>query len=214
MTTDINPQFFYNLFSNIHYEQERPVYDNDECSVTQAVQCLLKSFYERKFNRKLLEPKVVILSFGRIIHLALQEQLQTLGYQTEAEAYVEIPQGKMWAHCDALGQNHMLEIKTISRIPNEILSHHYLQSISYTSIFKIPHGYVGYIHKPSGIIKVFPHEQDPRQYAYVLMRSARLITCLKRNTTPEPEPSWLCQYCEYPDLCPSQQKLRRGKGGM
>jgi CRISPR/Cas system-associated exonuclease Cas4 (RecB family) len=213
-TQELTPQFFYNLFSKIYYQRELPNYDNNEVSTTQAIQCLLKSFYERKLGRKLLEPKVVILSFGTIVHSALQDVLRKEGYETEVEKGFDIPNGTLFTHTDALHPEHSLEIKTITGMPHEILSQHYLQSNTYTSVHRRPIGYVGYIHKPSGICKVFSHQQDQRQFEYVLMRSVRLITHLKTNSTPVPEPSWLCQYCEYTDLCPAPKPAKRARGGL
>jgi CRISPR/Cas system-associated exonuclease Cas4 (RecB family) len=213
-TLTIDSSFLYRTFSHIYYTQQLPEYDNNECSTTQSVQCLLKSFNERKFGRKLLDSKITLLTFGRIIHLALQDDLKKEGFDIEVEKQQDLPNGILWTHTDAIKDKASMEIKTISSMPTDILSHHYLQSNTYVNVNKLEIGYVPYIHKPSGIIKVFSHKPDQRQYIYVCSRATRLIHHLRTNVRPEPEPSWLCQYCEYTDICPAPKPLKRAKGGF
>jgi CRISPR/Cas system-associated exonuclease Cas4 (RecB family) len=214
MTTQVNDQFLYSLFSDLYYEQEYPQYDWNQITTTEAVQCLLKSFYQRKLAYKLYEPKTVILGFGRIVHIALQKQLQQHGYETEVEKPYQIENIQLMTHTDALHTNHTLELKTISSMPTEILSQHYLQSNTYINVHKKPIGYVAYIHKPSGIIKVFNHKPETRPFEYVCLRALRLSHNLRHSITPVPEPSWLCQYCEYVKHCPNPQKTFGKKGAF
>jgi hypothetical protein len=117
-------------------------------------------------------------------------------------------------HVDALHVDHTLEIKTISSMPTEILSQHFLQSNTYVNVHKKSIGYVAYIHKPSGIIKVFSHAPETRPFNYVCLRALRLAYHLRQNMTPPPEPSWLCQFCEYVKKCPNPQRKFSRKGGM
>lgn len=214
MNAQVNDQFLYSLFSQVYYEYEYPKYDWNQVSTTESVQCLLKSFFQRKLAYKLLEPKTVILSFGRIVHLALQKPLEQHGYEVEAEKPYPIENMELMTHTDALHPTHTLELKTISSMPTTILSHHFLQSNTYVNVHKKPVGYVGYIHKPSGICKVFPHKPEIRPFNYVCLRALRLALHLRQNMTPVPEPSWLCQYCEYVKLCPNPQRKFGRKGGM
>jgi CRISPR/Cas system-associated exonuclease Cas4 (RecB family) len=210
---EVTDQFLYSLFSNVYYEHTQPQYGSNECGTTEAVQCLLKSFYQRKVNRHLLEPKIVILSFGRIVHLALQDKLFKHGYHVEVEKPVVYDKFTLYTHTDALHDTHILEIKTCSSIPHQILQHHFLQANTYAVAHNKPVGYVAYIHKPSGIIKTLWFQPQTQAYQYVLLRAYRLTACLKTNTCPEPEPSWLCRYCEYVDLCPNPQRSFGRKGG-
>jgi CRISPR/Cas system-associated exonuclease Cas4 (RecB family) len=210
----VNDQFLYSLFSNVYYEHEYPKYDWNQVGTTEAIQCLLKSFFQRKLGRRLFEPKTVILSFGKIVHIALQKPLEQYGYVCEIEKPIPIENVSLMTHTDALHELHTLELKTISSMPTDILSQHFLQSNTYTVAHTKPIGYVGYIHKPSGICKVFSHKPEPRQFQYVCLRAVRLSHCLRHNITPAPEPSWLCRYCEYIDVCPNPQRHFGRKGGF
>ena len=191
------------MFAEIYYQRAFKVYTDTEVHVTEATQCLLKSFFQRKVKRALLEPKVVILSFGDLIHEALKPSLVRRGYNVSAEGVYQLKNVTLYAHTDALASDHTLEFKTISRMPHDALSHHILQDNAYNFIFDKPIGYVPYIHKPSGLVRIFPIPKREDQFQYVCLRAYRLSVCLRSSTMPKPEPSWLCNYCEYVDMCPS-----------
>lgn len=198
----ITQKDMYEMFAEIYYKRVFRPYADNEIHVTEATQCLLKSFYQRKMRRALLEPKVVVLSFGTLVHEALHEPLRRRGYQCELEGKYEIGDVTLYAHGDAVADNHGLELKTITRMPTDALSHHKLQSNAYSYIFDKPEWYVSYIHKPSGLCKVFNVPKNDDMFKYVVMRAVRLATLLPKNIAPKPEPSWLCAYCEYVDICP------------
>jgi len=199
----------YEMFAEIYYQRTFKIYTDTEIHVTEATQCLLKSFLQRKVRRALLEPKVVVLSFGDLIHEALKQPLIRRGYNVNAEGTYQMRNVTLYAHTDALASDHTLEFKTISRIPHNALSHHVLQDNAYNFIFDKPIGYIPYIHKPSGLITVYPIPKREDQFQYVCLKAYRLSICMRNNTMPKPEPSWLCQYCEYTDLCPSPLKVIR-----
>ena len=200
----------YELFSEIYYKRKPKQYKDDEIHVTEAIQCLLKSFYQRKVKRELLDSKIVILSFGSLIHEALQDTLKKRGYQLEAEGKMKLDGVTIYAHADAMHNDHILEFKTITRFPSKPLPHHKLQLNAYLYIFDRPIGYLVYIHKPSGTIKIYDVERNETLFKYICLRASRLVTHLTSNKKPDPEPSWLCDYCEYVDLCPNPKiRLKR-----
>ena len=207
----VTERTIYEMFSEVYYKRAFRAYTNDECSVTESIQCLLKSFFQRKLRRALHEPKIVILSFGSIVHEALREPLIRRKYEVEKEISVAIRDVLMYAHGDAVHTDHGLEFKTITARPTRVLSHHYLQANSYTYMFQKPLWYVDYIHKPSGYNKVFSVIPNEEAFRYVTLRAYRLCTCLRSNTMPPPEPSWLCTYCEYRDLCPNPAPMKRSR---
>jgi len=208
----IDANFIYELFSDIYYTRKFPVYTDQECSVTEAVQCLLKSFLFRKSKRILLNPKIVILSFGDLVHEAIRKPLEKHHFICEFENSIPITKYTLYSHSDAVGDLYGLELKTITRMPHEILTHHFLQTNTYHYINKELPYHVVYIHKPSGTVKVFPLQPHRESFDYITRRAVRLCYCLERNLMPKPEPSWLCQYCEYVDVCPNP--LRTVKGGF
>lgn len=200
----ITDQFMYELFSEIYYNRVFREYSDTEVSVTETIQCLLKSFFQRKVRRKMYSSKIVILSFGDLVHLALREPLLKRGYDVELEGKYNIGNITLYAHGDAVTKTHGLETKTITRMPHEPLTHHFLQANAYSYIFGKPEWYLAYLHKPSGIIKTFPVERNDNAFQFTCLRSVRLSHHLIGNTMPIPEPSWLCKYCEYTDLCPAK----------
>ena len=203
----------YKFFSEIYYKHEPREYKDDEVHVTEAIQCLLKSFYQRKLKRELYDSKIVVLSFGTLIHEALQDVLKKRGYALEVEGRKKLDGVILYAHADALHDDHILEFKTITRFPSEPLNHHKLQLNAYLHIFNKPIGYLVYVHKPSGTVKVYNVTPNETSFKYICLRASRLVAHLKSNKMPEPEPSWLCDYCEYVDVCPNP-KIRLGRRVM
>ena len=210
----VDAQFMYDLFSDLYYSRVFRQYNDDEVSTTESIQCLLKSFLQRKLKRTMALPKIVILSFGNIVHTALREPLLNRGYDVEVEGEYDLINGTLYCHSDAVADTHTLENKTISRMPNSPLTHHFLQDNAYNFMLDKPIGYLSYLHKPSGIIKVFPCKRSLDGFKYVCMRGVRLVHRLTSNTMPKPEPSWLCRYCEYTDICPNPRKYVSRRGGL
>lgn len=196
-------QAVYNMFGELYYEEAFRPYTDNEVSVTEAGQCLAKSFFQRKVHRAMMDSKIIILSFGKLIHGALEHSLKSRGYETEAEGKHTVGDVTLYGHADAVCNDHILEFKTISRMPYSPLSHHYVQINAYMYIFSKPLGYVVYIHKPSGLAKVFETKRDDDMFKYVVARAVRLSHALRKSTIPTAEPSWLCNYCEYRDICPT-----------
>jgi len=207
---NVTADFVYQLFSDIYYTKEFPVYTDRECSTTEAIQCLLKSFFTRKVTRRMADSKIVILSFGDLVHMALREPLQKRKYDTEVENATNLGRYMLWSHMDTGNKVHGMEFKTISRRPHQILTHHFLQGNTYYHVNKLESFDVVYIHKPSGLVFPFPLQPHKDSYDFVTRRATRLCWCLEHNVMPEAEPSWLCQYCEYVDLCPTPQRSVRG----
>jgi len=199
----VNEQMIYEMFGEIYYREQLRPYTVTEISVTEAIQCLLKSFYQRMLRRALLEPKIVVLSFGKLVHEALGDPLVRRNYKINQEGKMELKDVTLYAHTDALASDHTLEFKTITAVPHNPLSHHVQQDNAYNFIFDRPSGYLVYIHKPSGMVRTFPVPRNEDMFQLTCLRSYRLSHCLRSRTLPVPEPSWLCTYCEYTDVCPS-----------
>jgi len=209
-TVQVNPNFIYELFSDIYYTKEFPVYTDLECSVTETIDCLLRAFFMRKTRRALLNSKIVILSFGDLIHMALREPLLKRGFKCEQEGKYEIGKYTLYSHTDAVHDNLGLEFKTITRKPHEVLTHHFLQANAYFHIQDLHEIHVVYIHKPSGTVTTYPIQPHTPSFDYVKTRAIRFCYSLTHNITPNPEPSWRCLFCEFTDVCPTPLKTVRG----
>lgn len=201
--SEVNAQMIYDCFGEVYKKAMFPQYTDKQVSVTETCTCLTKSFYGRRLGYKLMDSKTVILSFGRLVHEGLREPLLKRGFKPELEGVMPINGIELYAHGDSVRDDCGIDHKTISRIPEAPLIHHFYQSNAYMFVLDRPKWYINYIHKPSGIVKVFPIERLERAFQWNCLRAIRLSHCLKSNTTPQPEPSWLCRYCEYKLICPA-----------
>jgi len=198
----VNDKLIYECFAEVHYSRVFREYTDMQVSVYETCECLLKAFYQRKLRYALMDNKIVILSFGDLVHQALRKPLEKRGFTSEKEGVMTVNGVELFAHGDAVRDDCGIDHKTISRMPHAPLIHHFRQSNAYMHVFGIPKWYINYVHKPSGICKVLPLEPLERAFQWNCLRAVRLSTCLKRNITPTPEPSWLCRYCEYYSICP------------
>jgi len=200
----MNAEYIYQLFSKAYYRKGFRAYNDDECSVTQTTTCMLKAFYDRKMRREFADNKKVILMWGTLLHRAVQHELQEDGFGIEDEASMRFSNVTLYGHVDAIDDTSILELKGVSRLPQEVLSHHRLQTVGYAYLFDRDDNTVAYVHKPSGTVKTFKVLRDDRLFDYLKLRAVRLCTHLQRNVMPQPEPSWECRFCEYPDICPTR----------
>jgi CRISPR/Cas system-associated exonuclease Cas4 (RecB family) len=200
--SNVNDKMIYECFSELYYNRIFKEYTDKQASVYETCQCLLKSFYQRKLRYKLMDNKLVILSFGNLVHEALKTPLEKRGFKHEKEGVMSVNGIELFAHGDAVRDDCGIDHKTITRMPHAPLIHHFYQTNAYIHVFGTPKWYINYVHKPSGTVKVFPIEPLERAFQWNCLRAVRLCACLQRNLMPKPEPSWLCQYCEYKSICP------------
>ena len=202
----MNAKDIYRLFSKAYYRKGYRRYLDDECSVTQTTTCMLKAFNMRKIPREFADRKKVILMWHTLLHRTVQRELEEEGFKIEHEQKIRFRNVTLYSHVDAVDDIETLELKGITRLPYEPLSHHRLQANTYAFMEDREQNYIAYIHKPSGIVKVFPIFRNVKMFEYTKLRALRLCTHIQRNVQPQPEPSWECQYCEYTDMCPAQHK--------
>lgn len=205
--SSVNEAMIYECFSEVYYQRVFREYSDTQVSVYETCQCLLKSFYQRKLQYKLMDSKVVILSFGNLIHEALRKPLEKRGFKSEKEGVTTVNGVELFAHGDAVRDDCGIDHKSITRMPHAPLIHHFYQSNAYIHTFGTKKWYLNYVHKPSGICKVFPIEPLERAFQWNCLRAVRLSHCLKTNVTPKPEVSWLCRYCEYKPICPAWRRV-------
>jgi len=206
MLQAVNEQLIYKCFSEIHYGRVFRDYTDKQASVYETCQCLLKSFNQRKLRYALEDNKIVIVSFGDIVHKALREPLEKRGFKSEKEGCITVNGVELFAHGDAVRDDTGIDHKTITRMVHAPLIHHYRQVNAYIHVFGTKDWYLDYIHKPSGLVRVFRIEPFEKAFQWNALRAVRLSNCLQRNIMPEPEPSWLCRYCEYKVLCPAWRR--------
>jgi len=102
---------------------------------------------------------------------------------------------------DAVGDHHVIEIKTAKKIPREPFESHLMQLNAYLWMLDYRMGYLVYIDKNTGEVKVFQHKYDPELLLKFLKRAYNLRVALEFHELPEPEPSGLCNFCEWKLIC-------------
>jgi len=196
----------YAAFRNMLLKHLRIV-GKDTVHVGEVVQCLRKSWFNRKYGdpgslNHLSDSKCVILGLGLASHFVLEEALKQLGYVTEKQIILEFPNGlKLAGTPDAYNDKVVLEVKTVNRIPDHPYEHHVLQLNAYLNMLNMDLGLIIYICKRNGRIKIFEVRRDTRKYLQVLERAKRLYYHISKDLPPDPEPSYLCNYCEWRLYC-------------
>lgn len=200
VTTDM----VYEAFRRFLVKQLR-ICDEDTVHVGEACNCLRKSYYTRKHGSKDLShiapSKRVILGLGMSTHLVFEEVLRELGYKTEQQVVREYDCFKLAGTPDAVGGDHIVEIKTCNKLPDEPLPHHVMQLNGYLGLLGFRKGYIVYICKRDGNVRIFQVGFNQRLFDRLVERARQLHEHLKSDTPPPPEPSFLCQYCEWKWKC-------------
>ena len=196
----------YAAFRNLLLKHLRIV-GKDTVHVGEVVQCLRKSWFNRKYGdvrnlNHLSDSKCVILGLGLASHFVLEEALRELGYVTEKPVTVEFPNGlKLIGTPDAYNDKVVLEVKTVNKIPDYPYEHHILQLNAYLNILNYDSGLIVYICKKDGRVKIYEIRRDMRKYVQILERAKKLYYHISKDIPPEPEPSHLCNYCEWKLYC-------------
>jgi len=194
----------YEAFRRFLVKQLR-IYDENTVHVGECTNCLRKAYYNRKNGSMdlshLAPSKRVILGLGLSTHLVFEEILKEMGYRTEQQIIKDFNGFKLAGTPDAINEDHVIEIKTCNRLPDKALPHHVMQLNAYLALTGRKLGFIIYICKRDGNVRIFSIEFDEKMFQDLLSRAAKLHKCLKENKPPEPEPSYLCNYCEWKWEC-------------
>ena len=169
--------------------------------------CLRKSYYDLTEEVPISLEKLWIFSRGHAIHNFFQDHIP----EDEQEVFLELPFSNFSAigFIDVFSDNIMYEFKTIERIPKEPKLQHAMQVQSYFSMLpkskqkKVKKLVIVYFSLSK--IKVFEVEKRNMK-GYLEARGAILTNALKTNTPPPREESYLCNYCEFYDICFGKKK--------
>jgi len=216
----VNENLIYEAFRKFLTKSLRPL-DEETVHVGEVVQCLRKSFYTRRFGSKELthleKTKFIILGLGLSTHLVLEEVLKELGCATEFTQIGTIVtkdyQIRIAGTPDAFNDKFVIEIKTVNKIPEKPYKHHLMQLNAYLWLTHRRIGYIVYIEKKTGRVKVFEHTFNDELHDEFIRRAIKYYEAIKYNITPEREESFLCNYCEWKFMCyESKAKESRRKG--
>ena len=176
-----------------------------DIQVTDLTQCLRKSYFIKKEQNKFDEPSVTLI-VGILLHDIILRELETfLDGNKEILTVHVIPYGneyiKLYAMCDFLAKDYVLELKTCFKPPEKPVDRHIEQVNAYLHIFNREKGYIVYLSRNDLKLNVFEITKNKEMWNNTISRAIRLHEALERNEAPEPEPSVLCKYCVFKHKC-------------
>jgi len=200
----LSPEDVYEAFRRFLAARLRPV-DEDAVHVSEVCRCLRASFFSRMYGSRdlthLTPAKRVVLGLGLSTHLVLEEVLRGIGYVTERQVAADVDAFRLVGTPDAVGRDHVVEIKTVSSVPERPYPHHVLQLNAYLGMLGCGTGYLVYISKKDGLVKVLPHPYRDFLFRDLQSRAAKLYSHLRSGEVPQAEPTPLCNYCEWRWRC-------------
>lgn len=178
------------------------VFDESTIHVSEVVDCLRKSYYMRTRTVQ-LSPSNMLKLLGEGAHRALQEVLKRSGFEVEFEVGLDLDGFRLVGHVDAIHVRNsvLIELKTVSKIPDAPYSHHVLQTQIYRALTGVRRSYIVYLSRSDGRVRVFRVENGRNVLKWAMERAKLLKSALANGRIPEPERGYLCNYCEFQLNC-------------
>jgi CRISPR-associated protein Cas4 len=177
----------------------------DEITVSEAASPCLRRAYHQRIRVAVPTPIEFLKIVGNDIHLKLQDVLRNEGYQIEVGLSVKIGEFKLIGRVDALKEDgddpHLIEFKTVQEIPREPHESHALQIQAYLLMTRLEKGYIVYLSRKDGRVKVFKVVKDRKALKKVVERAYILYKALKEKTPPPPEKGPWCNTCQFVLTC-------------
>ncbi|MDP6845401.1 MAG: Dna2/Cas4 domain-containing protein [Candidatus Nanoarchaeia archaeon] len=172
--------------------------------------CLRKSYYDLTEEVPISLEKLWIFSRGHAIHNFFQEHIP----EKENEVFLQAPFSAFSAigFVDVFSNNILYEFKTTERIPKQPKKEHTMQLQSYFSM--LPESQQKDVKKLVivyfSLSKIKTFEVEKRNMlGYLEARGTILANALKTSTPPPREESYLCNYCEFYDICFRKKKSNK-----
>ena len=200
LVTSIDARVVYSWFRKLVERTARVNYSSNVIHVGEVSGCLRRAYYDRKTLKPTLDIKNVVATIGNGVHYQLQDLLKEEGWRSEVEVSWDFKKFKLIGHIDLFKENVVLEIKTVSKIPEKPYLPHLRQVNAYLIMAHAKKGYIIYIAK-NGYVRVYDVKPDKKLWRETVKRAFHLWYSLKENKPPKPEFSPLCQYCEFKWRC-------------
>ena len=175
--------------------------------------CPLKVYYIYKYGPKVTKRSMRFTNLGVALHDFILRGFAENGYAVEVPFELVInPEVRIRGRIDALGVDHVLELKTTSNLPSEPYKNHVRQVTLYMKATGRKRAFILYVTRNDLRRRIFEVPFTKRNYEDAVNYVLRLHDSLKNDTPPDPEPiaSWECKDCPFRDLCPrygAQTKL-------
>lgn len=164
--------------------------------------CMRQAYYELVEEVVYTPEKLWILERGHAIHEYLQKGLAT--DEKEVFKKLSFPLFNVIGFIDAIHDGILYEFKTTADIPLEPQTHHILQVQGYYSMLSPEEQ-----KKVNKILIVYVSLKDIKTFEvprrditpYLESQGVRLVSALSKNIPPIPSRGWMCQICEFRELC-------------
>jgi len=177
-------------------------------SIAYITDCLTRSYYRIKLNsyEESYEKRYYRAS-GRLLHAFLLNRLAIkLNAQKDVYLKYETPDFVIAGKADLVADNYIVELKTVSKIPDKPNEVHIEQLNAYMAIANKAYGYVLYVSRVNGLAKCFEIIFNPQLWQSTQDKAKELKKACLEDYPPEPHKpkSWLakaCKYCEFKNIC-------------
>jgi len=174
--------------------------------------CLLRQYWIYKEGHTVSLEKSGVFKIGELFHEFLTDALKSDGLlmvESEKPVILAVKYGGKWVRLsgrvDILlerdGVKAIVEVKSISKLPEKPLEHHVMQIQPYMLALNVEKAILVYLEKISLSWRIFEASFDSSVFEKMVERAVMLDKALAEDRAPKSEPSWECRYCEFKERC-------------
>jgi CRISPR-associated protein Cas4 len=183
------------------------IYVTEACSP-----CLRKAYFDR-VKPPTPSPNEFVKLVGDEAHRRILEVLKDEGYQVEVPVKLQVKNITILGRVDAAkidgDDHHVIEFKIVEDVPDKPYDTHLMQLNLYLLAMRVKRGYLVYISRKDGRVKVFKHSYERELAKEAIMRALTLSEALQRKEAPEPEKGPWCNTCPYALACRRREKVTK-----
>ena len=177
----------------------------EEVAVTEvATPCLRRSYYARTRTSP-PSPIEFLKAVGSEVHLKLAEVLRAEGCEVEVSVGLQLDGFRLRGRVDALCREKdgevVVEFKATGELPEQPYESHLLQVQAYLLMLKLERGYLVYLSRTTGRVRVFKVSRNGRALKQLIERAKQLHKALVSSEPPPPERGPWCRDCPYSQFC-------------
>ena len=171
--------------------------------------CPLKAYFMYTEGPSIGSRGVRYVNAGIIYHDFILEAYREMGYEVEVPFALSVGDGiVVRGRADALGFGHVVEVKTVSRLPAEPYENHKMQVTLYMKAFGVKEAVFHYVNRNDLTSRFFEFHFDRDYYNRALERIRLIHSSVLNKTPPDPSPSFPaeCSDCPFRSLCPRYRR--------
>jgi CRISPR-associated protein Cas4 len=174
--------------------------------------CLLRQYWIYREGHTVSLEKSGIFKIGELFHEFLTGVLkseETLTVESEKPVILAVKHGDKWVrlsgridvllNCESV--KTIVEVKSISKLPERPLEHHVMQIQPYMLALGVEKTILVYLEKTDLSWRIFEVSFNSNVFEKMVERAVMLDEALTEDRAPKPEPSWECRYCEFRERC-------------